>query len=105
VDLVEKLETERNAWRFKAGELEGERNRLQGQYDALQAQYRRLAKRTAELAAQTGERHCPECGSSAIQVSAGDCPTGATAMDGADDTQLQYLVVCLECGHNEEVAP
>ena len=72
LDYADKLEIERNAWRFRAEELE---------------QKLRAARREkAELAQRTGEARCPECGSAQIAL-----------VRNEDEIWLD----CQECGHKE----
>ena len=73
LDYADRLEIERNFWRFRAEEME------KGLRDAR--------RQNAELGAKTGEHRCPECGSKAI------------ALVRNED---QMWLDCQECGHREE---
>jgi hypothetical protein len=74
IDYADKLELERNAWRFRAEELEKE--------------LRAARRDKAELAWRTGEARCPECGSGSIAL-----------VRNEDEIWLD----CQECSHKEEV--
>jgi predicted RNA-binding Zn-ribbon protein involved in translation (DUF1610 family) len=74
LDYADKLELERNAWRFRAEELERE--------------LRDARRKNAELAVQTNEARCPECGDHSIAL--------VRHEDG-------MTLDCQECGHKEEI--
>lgn len=105
LDLVGKLEIERNTWKFRAEEMECERNVWEGKAEDLGCKLHAARQLNAKLGVETGEARCPECGSADIVLLHGAFPTGVTAPDGGKEVWYEAAWDCQECGHRVEMAP
>jgi DNA-directed RNA polymerase subunit RPC12/RpoP len=101
LDLVGKLEIERNTWKFRAEEMEHERSLWESKTEDAFAQLRGARRLNAELGIKTGEARCPECGSANVALIHGYFPSG----EGEAVTPYEAALDCQECGHREEMAP
>jgi hypothetical protein len=105
LDLVGKLEIEKNTWKFRAGEIERECNIWQSKAEDLGSKLHAARQLNAKLGIQTGEARCPECGSADIALLHGVYSTGVVAPDGGKEFWYEAAWDCQECGHKEEMAP
>jgi hypothetical protein len=105
LDLVGKLEIEKNTWKFRAEEMEAERNVFEGKAEDLGSKLHQARRRNAELAVLTNQACCPECGGANIVLLHGAFPTGVVAPDGSKEVWYEAGWDCQECGHREEMAP
>ena len=105
LDRVGKLEIEKNTWKFRAEEMELERDRYKDTAEDLGSTLHAARRETAKLAVRLGEARCPECGSADIALLHGSFPTGVTSPDGGQERWYEAAYDCQECGHREEMAP
>ena len=103
LDLVHKVETEKDVWKFRAEEMETERNQWERKAGELEYQLKRAWRVAAELGVRTGEARCPECGSARVTAESGTFPTGVVAPDGAEEHRYQCRLRCNECSHVEDI--
>jgi hypothetical protein len=103
LDLVGKLEVERNTWKFRAEEMEVERNIWHSKAEDALSELRSARRRNVELGILTGEARCPQCGANQLVLLHGNFPTGVTAPDGVSERWYECALECQECGHREEV--
>lgn len=105
LDLVGKLEIERNTWQFRAEEMEKERDVYRDKAEDLGARLHAARQLNAKLGLETGQARCPECGSADLALLHGSFPTGVTAPDGGKEVWYEAAYDCQECGHRVEMAP
>lgn len=105
LDLVGKLEVERNTWQFRTEEMEKERDVYRDKAEDLGARLHAARQLNAKLGLETGQARCPECGSADLALLHGSFPTGVTAPDGGKEVWYEAAYDCQECGHRVEMAP
>jgi hypothetical protein len=103
LSVIDKLEIERNTWRFRSEKAEKERNQWEARAGEWEARWQEAAARAARLAAGTGGSHCPNCGSDNVLVYQGDAPTGVVAPDGGAEYRVENGLCCQSCGHVEDL--
>lgn len=87
---ADRLASERNTWKLRAGELETDRNRWRHEAEE-NARLLRLARgRAVDLAAAQDRIYCPNCGSPDVEI----WPADSAA-----------ILRCGECGYKEEAIP